>query len=360
MTSKRMKNNPNKWYCSFRYVNLDGETKQKKKEGFNTKKEADEWERNFLNDINFNPEMTFQGLYEMYFEDIRPRLKEHTILSKEYLIENKILPYFKDLKISEIGPIDVQRWQNKLLEAVNPKTNKPYAPTYLKSINNQLTAIFNYAVKFHNLKNNPVHKVGSIGAKNAPEKEIWSLEEFTIFIDLVEDKELHLGFNILYWSGCRIGELLALTWQDIDFNRNTVNIDESYQRLQGKDVITEPKTKKSIREITVIKVVMDELKNYKESVYKPNNEDRIFHCTKHKFEHAITQICKRNNLNKIRIHDLRHSHASLLLNEGINIVALSKRLGHEKVSTTLNTYSHMIPSDDKILKVMENLSVTKS
>lgn len=182
MTSKRMKNDPNRWYCSFRYVNLDGETKQKKKEGFSTKKEADEYERNFLNNIKFNPEMNFKSLYKMYLEDMKPRIKEHTLASKEYIIENKILPYFKDMKISEIGSIEIQRWQNSLLQDKNPKTNKPYAPTYLKTINNQLTAIFNYAVKFHNLKNNPVHKVGTIGEKNAPEKEIWSIEEFNEFI----------------------------------------------------------------------------------------------------------------------------------------------------------------------------------
>lgn len=170
MTSKRMKNNPNRWYCSFRYVNLDGETKQKKKEGFSTKKEADEYERNFLNNIKFNPEMNFKSLYKMYLEDMKPRIKEHTLASKEYITENKILPYFKDMKISEIGSIEIQRWQNSLLQAKNPKTNKPYAPTYLKTINNQLTAIFNYAVKFHNLKNNPVHKVGTIGEKKCTRK----------------------------------------------------------------------------------------------------------------------------------------------------------------------------------------------
>lgn len=360
MTSKRMKKDPSKWYCSFRYVNLDGETKQKKKEGFSTKKEADEYERNFLNNIKFNPEMTFEGLYKMYLEDIKPRIKEHTLTNKEYITENKILPYFKDMKISEIGSIEIQRWQNSLLSALNPSTNKPYAPTYLKTINNQLTAIFNYAVKFHNLQNNPVHKVGTIGEKHAPEKEIWSLEEFNTFINLVEDKTLHLGFNILYWSGCRIGELLALTWSDIDYNNNMININKSYQRINGKDVITEPKTKKSIRKITIISSVIEEIEAYKKLFYKPDPDDRIFNCTKHKFEHGITNICKRNDLNKIRIHDLRHSHASLLLNEGINIVALSKRLGHEKVSTTLNIYSHMIPNDDTLLNLMERLSVTKA
>ena len=139
-----------------------------------------------------------------------------------------------------------------------------------------------------------------------------------------------------------------------------ININKSYQRINGKDVITEPKTKKSIRKITIISRVIEEIEAYKKLFYKPDPDDRIFNCTKHKFEHGITNICKRNNLNKIRIHDLRHSHASLLLNEGINIVALSKRLGHEKVSTTLNIYSHMIPNDDTLLNLMERLSVTKA
>lgn len=360
MTSKRMKNNPTKWYCSFRYTNLNGETKQKKKEGFNTKRESEEWERNFLNNINFNPEMSFESLYKMYIEDIKPRIRENTLINKKALIETKILPYFKDMKISEISSIEVQRWQNKIISLINPKTNKPYSDTYLKAINVQLTAIFNYSVKFHNLKSNPLHKVRSIGEKNAPERDIWSLEEFSIFIALVEDKTLHLGFNILYWSGCRLGELLALTWKDIDFENNIININKSYQRLNNKDVITDPKTKESIRKITIISNVIDEIREYKKLFYKPSDDDRIFNCTRHKFEHAIKSICINNNIKKIRIHDLRHSHASLLLNEGVNIVALSKRLGHKKVSTTLNTYSHMIPSDNKLLNVMEKLSVTKS
>lgn len=218
------------------------------------------------------------------------------------------------MKIKDIGSIEIRRWQNKLLESINPNTNKPYAPTYLKTINNQLTAIFNYAVKFHNLKNNPVHKVGTIGEKNTPEKEIWSIEDFNKFISLVDDKELHLGFNILYWSDCRIGELLALTWGDIDLKNNIINIDKSYQRLNRKYVITEPKTKKSIRKVTIISDVIDEIEAYKKLFYKPISDDRIFNCTKHKFEHAITNICNKNDLNKIRLHDLRHSHASLLLN----------------------------------------------
>lgn len=360
MTSKRMKNNPGKWYCSFRYENQNGKIEQKKKEGFTTKKEADEWERKFLNNVKFNPEMSFESLYKIYMEDISPRLKQHTLFSKKYLIENKILPYFGNMSINEIGSIQIQRWQNTLIQAINPKTNKPYAPTYLKTINNQLTAIFNYAVKFHNLKENPIHKVGSIGEKNAPEKSIWNLEEFNEFINHVDDKELHLGFNILYWSGCRIGEMLALTWEDIDFINNTININKSYQRINRKDIITEPKTKKSIRKVPVISSVINEISEYKKLFYNPANNDRIFNCTKYKFEYSIKNICKKFNLNKIRIHDLRHSHASLLLNEGINIVALSRRLGHEKVSTTLNTYSHILPNDEKILNIMEQISVTKA
>ncbi len=260
----------NKWYCSFYYTNIQGVRTRKKKEGFATKREADEWERNFLASVDYSPEIPLNALYEHYIEDLSHRLKEMTMYSKKFMFEKHILPYFKDMPIKDITPIKIRNWQNQIMKLINEKTGKPYSESYLKDINVQLSAIMNYAVRFYNLKENPIHKSGSMGKSGSDEMKIWSLEEFNLFNSHYEDRPLiHVGFNILYWTGMRLGELLALTWNDIDFNNQKINIDKSFQRLRGKDIITSPKTEKSIRKILVNKSVIDELQKLKNKTYKP-------------------------------------------------------------------------------------------
>ncbi|MBL7575764.1 Site-specific recombinase XerD [Peptoniphilus asaccharolyticus DSM 20463] len=362
MPSKRMPSNSSKWYCSFYYTDYQGNRKRKKKEGFETKKQAEEWERDFLNNIDLSPSMTFQTLTDKYMEDIKPRCKINTITTKNTYLQAHILPYFKDLKINDINPLIIREWQNIKLTELSPVTNKPYSPTYLKSLNTLLSAILNYGVKFHNLKENPCLKTGSIGSlKSDKDIQIWSIEEFNQFINVIDRSELHLGFNILYWSGLRIGELLALKWSDIDSERNILNIDESYQRIKKEDIITNPKSKKSIRKIVIIQSVIDELLEYKKKIYSPADDERIFPFQKRVFEKAIKKYSKLAKIKTIRVHDLRHSHASLLIHNGINIVSISNRLGHEKVSTTLNIYAHLFnSSDDNLIKALEEEAAKKT
>ncbi|MGL5756630.1 MULTISPECIES: N-terminal phage integrase SAM-like domain-containing protein [Bacteria] len=116
--------------------------------------------------------MTFKSLYELYIDDLSHRLREHTIINKKYIIEMKILPFFKNIKLNDITPVIVRKWQNELLKAINPSSGNPYSQTHIKTIHNQLTAIFNYAIKFHSLQENPCHKAGSIGKKHAEEMNI--------------------------------------------------------------------------------------------------------------------------------------------------------------------------------------------
>ena len=150
-----------KWYVSF-YVKENGISKKVKKMGFNKKQEAMEYERNYINSFVSDTEIIFENLCKSYMNDLKNRLKLHTIETKKYLINKKILPFFQKYKIKEITPLLVRKWQNELME-------KNYAQTYLRTINNQLVAILNYAVKFYNLKKNPCLAAGTIGKKNADE-----------------------------------------------------------------------------------------------------------------------------------------------------------------------------------------------
>lgn len=345
------------WMSRFYYTDYQGNRVRAFKRGFKTKKEAQEYEREFLAKYKFEVTMTFKSLYELYIEDLSYRLRSNTISSKKYLIETKILPFFKNMKLNTITPIVIRKWQNELISFTNPKNEKPYSQTYIKTINNQITAIFNYAVRFHSLQENPCHKAGTIGKKNAEEMNIWTPEEFEIFIKAVEHKPVdYTGFSILFWCGIRLGELLALTLSDINFEKKTLNINKSYQRLKKVDIITEPKTPKSKRIIEIPPQLIQILENYIKTLYKPKPTTRIFPYTKFIFEHSMRHYHKVAGVKKIRIHDLRHSHASLLIHLGVNPLVIARRLGHEKVETTLNTYSHLFPnSNQEMIELLGNV-----
>ena len=147
----------------------------------------------------------------------------------------------------------------------------------------------------------------------------------------------------------RVGELLALTYKDIDFDKNVVHITKSYQRIKRKDVITTPKTPRSIRDITIPETLKNELLGYINRLYGVTAEQRIFQFTKSKLEHELLRGVKNSGTKKIRIHDLRHSHASMLIEMGVPILEIRDRLGHEKVETTLNTYAHLYPNKQLML-----------
>ena len=295
------------WRSQFYYEDWQGVRHKKNKRGFKTKAEAEEWERNFRQQQRKDLDINFENFVEIYFSDVENRLRESTIKNKRYVFDLKVTPYFKKKKMCEIKTSDIRAWQNELIK-------QGYAPTYLKSINNQLAALFNYAVRYYDLKDNPCRKAGSIGKSKADDMEFWTKQEFKQFLPSMDKKpEARMAFMLLYWTGMRIGELLALTYEDIDLEKRIISISKSYQRLDGKDVITPPKTPKSNRKITIPPFLAEELKEY---------------CS-HK---------------RIRIHDLRHSHASLLVELGFQPLAIAERLGHEKIETTLNTYSHLYPN----------------
>lgn len=286
---------------------------------------------------------------EIYFKDMENRLRESTIINKRYVFDLKVTPYFKNKKMCEIRTADIREWQNMLIKA-------GYAPTYLKSINNQLAALFNYAVKYYDLKDNPCRKAGSIGKGKADEMEFWTKQEFKEFFSAMKEKpEAKMAFLILYWTGIRIGELLALTYEDIDLEKRIISITKSYQRIKGKDMVTSPKTPKSNRKVTIPTFLAEELKEYCSMLYGITPKERMFRFTKSYMEHEIIRGIKETGVKRIRLHDLRHSHASLLVEMGFQPLAIAERLGHEKIETTLNTYSHLYPN--KQAELAEQLEI---
>ena len=350
-------NNTGNWFVKFYYTDWQGTKQQKWKRGFATKKEALAFERDFLEKQSANPDMTLQNLYELYMEDMAARLKPSTILTKKNIYRTHILPFFGKKPVNEIKASDVRRWQNQLMNSP-----KEYSKTYLKTINNQLTCLINYAKRFYDLNTNPCGKAGSIGQAKADEMDYWTYDEYIAFREGVRDKPLsYLCFEVLYWTGIREGELLALTSADIDFDNKLIDINKTYQRLQGKDVITTPKTRKSKRKVPIPDFLCDELREFISTRYMITPDERLFPITKSYLSHEMIRGCKNTGVKKIRIHDIRHSHASLLINQGCDALILADRLGHEKVSTTLNTYSHLFPhKQQELVNNLEQLAAAAS
>lgn len=338
---KESKNNT--WRVIYRYTDWTGERKQSQKRGFQTKREAQAWEREQLNKLGADLDMTFQNFVERYKEDRRNRIKDSTWESKDHIIRTKLLPYFGKLKMSSITPQQIIRWQNELIN-YRDKNGTPYSPVYLKTIQNQLSAIFNHAVRYYNLKENPCAKAGSMGKKKSREMLFWTKDEYLKFIDAMMDKPLSFyAFEMLYWCGIREGELLALTPADFDFDKETVTINKSYQRLHGEDVITTPKTKKSNRTIKMPHFLCEEMQEYLGMLYGLKKKDRIFTVTKSYLHHEMDRGAKAAGVKRIRIHDLRHSHISLLIDMGFPAVAIADRVGHESIEITYQ-YAHLFPS----------------
>lgn len=212
-----------KWLIQYRYTDWQGKRRKSTKRGFATKREAEEWLRNFLITQKADFDMKFADFWKMYCADMETRLREHTMRTKKYIVELKILPYFGNKRVNDITAADIRQRQNELIKM-------GYSPTYLKTINNQLSAIFNYAVRYYDLKSNPCAKAGSMGKSKAEEMDFWTGEEFRRFIDSVMNKRLsYMAFMTLYWTGMRLGELRALT--SADFETNMLFITKSYQRI---------------------------------------------------------------------------------------------------------------------------------
>ena len=179
-----------KWLIQYRYTDWQGKRRKSTKRGFATKREAEEWLRNFLITQKADFDMKFADFWKMYCADMETRLREHTMRTKKYIVELKILPYFGNKRVNDITAADIRQWQNELIKM-------GYSPTYLKTINNQLSAIFNYAVRYYDLKSNPCVKAGSMGKSKAEEMDFWTGEEFRKFIDSVMNKRLSYGDMVL-------------------------------------------------------------------------------------------------------------------------------------------------------------------
>ena len=347
----------NTWLFRIYIEDKFGNKKQISRSGFKTKGEAKEEETKFLNESQREySDITFQELYDIYIISKKQNLKPQSIRSTISRYQNYILPYFKDYKISKIDHKLYLGWKEEILK-------KNFSYKYNSSLHGAMVSILNYAINFYDLEKNIASKVGNFSKKEyLPKVDFWTYDEFIQYISVIDDNLYSTLYKTLYYTGMRLGECLALNWNDIRNNYIDVNKTISKEQTNGRYNITTPKTKKSNRKILLdieTTKILNELKNfYRLQIgfaetwfvfggYKPLSPTTV--------GRKKDDYCLKANVKKIRIHDLRHSHATLLLSQGVPITVISKRLGHADMTMTLNTYSHLIPEDeDRAINIINN------
>lgn len=350
------------WFVKLRYKDWNGRRIDTTKRGFATKREASAWESERLKALTGALDMTLKDfIYDVYLPNMENRIRRSTYLMKKNVLEKHVIPVLGNFSIVELSPTDIIRWQDGIMNYRDPKTGKPYTKSYQKTINLQLTAVLSHGVKYYNLPENVAIKAGSIGDNKHLEVDFWTYEEASLVLDELMDNPLyHMAVSFLYFSGCREGEMLALKWDKLDVKTRLVTIDATYQILDGKPHIGPPKTPQGFRKVMLPDFLMDELLEFRNLVYKPNPDDRIFAgVNKTSLNRILKKAAEKAGVKPITVHGLRHSHVSLLINMGFDAVSIGKRIGHKSVEVTYR-YAHMFPSTQKkLVECLENLNKEK-
>ena len=328
---------------------------QKYRSGFKTKKEAkEEYSKLILASTQEITEISKetisfgQFIEETYLPWYKTQVKESTYLNRRSAVQ-KHFKYFYKMPLDKITAVDVQNWQLSLAEKFNPN--------YIRIIQGSLSIAFDRAVILGLIEKNPSRMIGHLKSKKT-KVDFWTLEEFQKVISLLYKGDfyehyLFICFWVLFMTGARLGEAAALHWRDIDFDTGMVNIDKSvYYKNMGEYRFVEPKTRASIRKIYIDEDTIAELKLWKEAQQKvlPNCELVLSYngtpTSKTTLPRPLEKLAKLAGVHRIKVHALRHSHASLLISMGENPLIIKERLGHEKIQTTLGTYGHLYPNSN--------------
>ena len=299
-------------------------------------------------------------MLEHFYQYKQGRVKTSSFYEIKRKIDKRILPAFAGQKIKNIKPLDVLNWQNEI--------SAQFSYNYTSDLMTMLTSIYKYGEKYHDIPNIMIKVDRPRKTEAKKEMEIWTPEDFSAFRNVSNDPTYTMFFTLLYITGCRRGEAEALSWDDIDLENSKIKISKNLTRKSPTAPweITTPKNQSSNRIINIPPSLREMLAEYKawQSLRAPNASfvfggDRplAYRTTDRYFEAS----CKKAEIKKIRIHDLRHSCASLLISKGVSIVGVSRQLGHANIEQTLNTYSHLMPDDQsKIVAELEFLSLSLS
>lgn len=312
--------------------------KQYLRRGFKTRNEAKAAEIEFLYtfDIVDEDNIKFSELARMYLSWYKRRRKESSYKKIESVVRIHLMPRFEKKRIKEITKRDVVRMHDDLLNHL--------AVISTKKVHTVLSTMLNYAISLDYLSINVAREVGNVDIKVEKRIEFWTIDEFRQFISVVDDLGYRAFFMTLFYSGLRKGEALALTWNDIDFDNNIINVDKTVYHRN----VTSPKNESSIRKIKMPQHTMNLLGELR--LADTNKPDYVVfgeffdHTPETTIDAHYNSYVEQSEVKRIRLHDFRHSHASYLINLGNDIQIVSKRLGHANTSTTLDIYAHLYPN----------------
>ena len=327
-----------RWKVTCRYKLWDGTVKQHKKEGFPTKREAQQYEKDFLAKKSGSAAMKMSDFTALYLADLeRNGAKRQTIKSAASTIKNRINPIFGEIPVDEITPLMIRNWYNDLSTKPSERTGTLVSPNTAETYYTRLHSIFSFARQFYGLKLNPCENAVKKRKQSNKEMSFLTVDEYMRFRTVEKNPIYKLAFDVLFWTGMREGEMLALTAEDIV--GDTIRINKTLQREGGVDTFAAPKTEKSIRTITAPHHIIEKLSAI------PVKQGRLFESVSPvTLRRHCRRNCERAGLHKIRVHDLRHSHASMLIEQNVSPLLVSERLGHKDVTVTLRTYSHLYNS----------------
>lgn len=361
------------WKCEGNYIDFFGNPKRYHKRGFETEREAKEWERTFLieaTSFGGNPNATFKDLFNMFLEHKQKTLKERTYRDLKVKCEKNILPFWSNFKINEIKLHHIVKFQNELLDTTYEKHTKvdgkivvenvQYSNETMEIIQMRLKNIFKYGVSIGLVNNLQLISFETVKRADEPKKEMlfWHPEEYDQFISVVDDVSFNAMYNVLYWCGLRIGEVLALTWNDVDMFAKTIKVSKTYNNHHH--ILTTPKTPQSYRTVIMPNKCYTSIQHLRalHEQYEDFSNDRFLFGFDKPFDdnkvHRYTdKWVKQSGVKKIRIHDFRHSHVSLLINLGFPAFDIAKRMGHS-VDMVNNRYGHWF--DNAQQKMVDKLN----
>lgn len=360
MAGKTFKKTETGWYFVLTHgFKENGTPQQYKRRGFRTKQDA----QKALSELEHSLMMgTFvkatkltykEYLIEQYLEDKLTKVKRRTLETYTWLIEKHVIPHIGHFEISKLTPMAIQQLYNRLTK------EKRITGENIQKIHTLINDSLKKAERWSLISKNPAALVDRPLAIKS-EITVWDLQQVKLFLKEAEGVSRYcIFFDIALTSGMRKGEILGLRKKDIDWNNNCIRITQTLSN-DGKEIMPYTKTKAGSRSIDLPKETMKQLKKHCEMVNTEKESTSNYHdhdlvicnefgkpANSNNIRRIFRAIAKRAELPKIRIHDMRHTHATLLLLQGVNPKIVSERLGHADVRITLDTYSHLLPSMQK-------------
>lgn len=345
------------------FVNEFGETKQKSLAKYKTKKEAEKHLVDLKSSINNNKfivskDITLVGRCIEYINDESKNLSLNTKVVRESMIRRTIEPFFKDTKLKDVTPKLLQDYANKVFSQYS-KTSSTHRLSFVK-------AVLNEAYRLREIQDNPCHFIKTPKSTTETRKvpQVFTREEIKEVIEKIEGENIEIPILLMLTLGLRAGEACALRWKDIDFENKIVRIEQTLVSVNGVS-FKEPKTEGSKRVISIPDELVLKLKKARSTHNKYKLVGIIEHdlvCINNSLNVVVPRVLISNwyrfldkhNIRRIRLHDLRHTHATILVLAGVDFKTISNRLGHSDIKMTMNRYSHVLEEMDR--KASKNIS----